>query len=169
MSLPYPFIPVIVIVSKVQEIIPFRASPQGFKMCLLGKGFHTLWAQRPAGTRSFLQWTWNLCQILPLLGPASLLAHCLVSTPFGEQPPHWHVARCLALIPFVTAQAQTHRQQILSSLSFPFRASPQDFKTRLLGKGFHTLIKSVSFSSSINVGLWDLTPYIEIGLEDRSY
>ena len=26
------------------------------------------------------------------------------------------------------------------SLGFPFRGSPQDFKTRLLGEGFHTLI-----------------------------
>ena len=39
-----------------------------------------------------------------LRAPASLLAHHLVSTPFGEQPPCWHIARCLALIPFVTAQ-----------------------------------------------------------------
>ena len=30
---------------------------------------------------------------------------------------------------------------------FPFRASPQSFKTHLLGRGFHTLIKNASFSS----------------------
>ena len=39
-------------------------------------------------------------QIHPLRGPASL-AHRLVSTPFGEEPPYWHLAR----IPFATAQA----------------------------------------------------------------
>ena len=35
---------------------------------------------------------------------------------------------------------------------FPFRAFPQDFKTRLLGEGFHTFIKGLLFSSPINVG-----------------
>ena len=34
-----------------------------------------------------------------------LLAHRLVSTPLGAQPPRWHLAQCLALIPFVTTQA----------------------------------------------------------------
>ena len=41
---------------------------------------------------------------------------------------------------------------MLSSMGFPFRTSPQDFKTRLLGRGFHTLIKNVSFSLPINMG-----------------
>ena len=45
------------------------------------------------------------------------LAHCLMSTPFGTQPPR----QCLALIPFVTIQV--HRLHILSSLDF----HPQGF------------------------------------------
>ena len=81
---------------------PFRASPQGFKTHLLGKGFHTLingvsFSSQPmwditihlpsgpnvlAGTRSFLQSMWDPHQIHPLRGPASLLAHRLASTPF---------------------------------------------------------------------------------------
>ena len=44
-------------------------------------------------------------QIHPLQGPTSLLAHHLMSIPFREQPPRWHIFRCLALIPFVTVQA----------------------------------------------------------------
>ena len=41
---------------------------------------------------------------------------------------------------------------IFSSLGFPFRASPQGFKMRLLRRGFHTLIKNASFPSLTNVG-----------------
>ena len=82
----------------------FRASPQGFKTRLLGEGFHTLLKDvlfssptnvghhNPppsgpsvlVGTRSFLQSIWDPLQIHPLWGPASLLAHRLVSTPFRE-------------------------------------------------------------------------------------
>ena len=53
---------------------------------------------------------------------------------------------------------QTYRGQILSSLGFPFRASPQGFKTRLLGEGFHTLINGGLFSSPTNVGTSQSTP-----------
>ena len=73
-----------------------------------------------------------------LRDPASLLVHHIVSTPFGEQPPRWQIAQCLALIPFVTAQV--HRYQILSFMGFPFRDSPQGFKTHTIGSGFHILI-----------------------------
>ena len=94
-----------------QQILSYLGFP--------GKGFHTLikgvWfssygisqstpLQGPA-SRSFLQSMWDPYQIHLLRGLASLLAHRLMSTPFGEQPPHRHIARCLALIPFVTAQA----------------------------------------------------------------
>ena len=44
-----------------------------------------------AGTRSFIQLMWNHPQIHPLWGPASLLAHRLVSTPFGEQREGRHI------------------------------------------------------------------------------
>ena len=37
-------------------------------------------------------------------------------------------------------------------ISFPFGLALKIFKTRLLGRGFHTLIKSVSFSSPTDVG-----------------
>ena len=45
--------------------------------------------------------------------------------------------------------SQIHRYQILSSLGFPFHASPQDFK---IGEGFHTLINGDLFFSPTNVG-----------------
>ena len=41
---------------------------------------------------------------------------------------------------------------ILSFLDFFFRAFSQGFITHVLGEGFHTLIKSVLFSSITNVG-----------------
>ena len=58
----------------------------------------------------------------------------------------------LNYIRIVNVTAQAHCYQILSSLSFPFRNSPQHLKTLLFGRGFHTLIKGVSFYSTINVG-----------------
>ena len=42
----------------------------------------------------------------------------------------------------------------LSLADISFRGSPQDFKTRLLGEGFHTLIKGDLFSSQ---PMWDIT------------
>ena len=53
---------------------------------------------------------------------------------------------------------QIHRYQILFSLGSLFWASPQDFKTCLLGEGFHTLIHDVLFSSATNVGHHNLPP-----------
>ena len=53
----------------------------------------------------FLQSMWDPHQIYFLQGLAFLSVHRLVSTPFKEEPPRWHIVRCLALIPFVTAQA----------------------------------------------------------------
>ena len=41
---------------------------------------------------------------------------------------------------FEKVSSQFENGNILSSLGFLFRASPQGFKTRLLGEGFHTLI-----------------------------
>ena len=57
-------------------------------------------------------------------------------------------------LPFFLRRIQKH---LYNSPSPPrvdivlFRASPQDFKMRLLGRGFHTLIKNVSFSSPTDV------------------
>ena len=48
---------------------------------------------------------------------------------------------------------------MLFSLGFPFRASPQGFKTRLLGDGFHTLINCGLFSSPTNVGHHNPPPF----------
>ena len=57
-----------------------------------------------------------------------------------------HLQECLRLWLCVTAQA--HRYLILSFLGFPFKI----FRTYLLGRGFQTFIKNVSFSSQTDVG-----------------
>ena len=127
-------------------------------------------------------------------GPASLQSHCLVSSPFEEQPRRWYIVQCrhsfislrdmgphqihLPLGPSVltgtpprvfplrrTTSLLAHSPvsdsniicngpstplaKILSSLRFYFRASPQGFITRLLGKDFQ-IHKGVSFSSPTN-------------------
>ena len=58
----------------------------------------------------------------------------------------------------------------LSLSGFPFRASPQDFKTRMLGEGFHTLIKGLLFSSPTNVGYHNvcLLPQMEEENDDMA-
>ena len=44
-------------------------------------------------------------------------------------------------------------------LNFHFRVSPQVIKMRLLGRGLHTLIKNVSFSSRTDVGSHNPPPF----------
>ena len=147
----------------------------GFKTRLLGEGFHTLingglfssptnvehhnpppfGAQRPRW-HSFLPpidvepppnppplgpsvLTGTPPCVYPLRGTARRLAHCPVSgsdTICNDPDPP------LADIVLLG----------LSLSGFPFRASPQSFKTRLLGQGFHTLINDVLFSSPTNMG-----------------
>ena len=58
----------------------------------------------PASSLTLVSFS-NRCgtlQFTPLRDLASLLAYRFVSTPFGAQPPHWHIAH-LALILFVSA------------------------------------------------------------------
>ena len=99
----------------------FGFPSRSFKTRLLGKGFHTL----IKGVSFSSPTNVGFSQSTPLRGPASLLAHRLVSTPFGEQPPRWLIVRCLTLILFV--MAQVHPQQTLSFLDFSFRDFPQGF------------------------------------------
>ena len=69
--------------------------------------------------------------------------------PLGAQPSRWHIAWCLVLIPFITAQTAANRY--CSIWTFPYGFSLKVFKTHLLGRDFHTLIKNVSFSSPTDV------------------
>ena len=47
----------------------------------------------------------------------------------------------------------------ISSLGFPFQAPLKVFKTRLLGRGFHTLIKNDSFPSPTDMGSHNPPPF----------
>ena len=111
-----------------------------------------------ADTRSSLQSMWDLTihppsgpsvlagtspDVHPLQGSPSSLAHCPVSTSFEPHRPHRHTARCLALIPFVSRYCPLW--------AFLFGLHLKVFKTRLLGRGSHTLIKNVSFPSPTGV------------------
>ena len=90
---------------------------------LLGRGFHTIMKNAsfssstdvgsynplPSGPTSFLSLVpffnrRGTPKSTSIRGPTSLLAHRLVSTPLQAQSPRWHVARRLALIPFVAGQ-----------------------------------------------------------------
>ena len=72
----------------------FWTFSQNFKMHLLREGFHT-------PINGILFSSTNVRHHNPPPSRlTSLLAHCLVSTPFREQPPRWHIVQCLALIPF---------------------------------------------------------------------
>ena len=90
-------------------------------------------------------------------GPSVLTGTPPRLPPFGEQPPRWHIVRYLALISFVTAQSTPLANIVFFGLSL--LGFPSGFKTCLLGKGFHTLIKGVSFSSPTNVGYHNPPPF----------
>ena len=71
---------------------------------------------------------------------ASLLAHRLVSTPLQGS------SSSLAHHPVFDSDIICNGSSLLLSVSLKV------FKTRLLGRGFHTLIKNVSFPTPTNVG-----------------
>ena len=102
------------------------------------------------GTHSFLQSMWNPHQTTPLQGPASLLAHRLVSTSLQG------TASSLAYRPVSGSDTICNGPSppLTDIFLFEFSLSgfPSRFKMRLLGRGFHTLIKGVSFSSPTDVG-----------------
>ena len=99
------------------------------------------------GTRSPLQSMWDPS----LQGPVSLLAHHLVSTPLRDS------VSSLAHRPVYGSNIICNgRRPLLADIVlfwvFPFRLPHKVFKTRLLRRGFHTLIKNVSFPSPTDVG-----------------
>ena len=97
---------------------------------------------------------YRISQSTPLQGPASLMAHHPVSTTLRSS------ASSLAHRSVSSSGTICNNPSPpLFSLNFSFRASPQGFKTRLLGRGFHTLIKNVLFSSSTDVGSHRMRPY----------
>ena len=86
----------------------------------------------------------------PHLGPTSLLAPRLVSTPLrgtarrlAHRPVSGSDTICNGLDPPLAD---------IVLFGFPFWAFPQGFKTRLVGEGFHTLINGGLFSFPSNVG-----------------
>ena len=72
--------------------------------------------------------------------------------------PMWDITIHPSSGPSVLAGTRSFIQS-MCSLGFPFRASPQGFKTRLLGEGFHTLINGGLFSSLTNVGHHNPPPF----------
>ena len=135
------------------NIILFGIPLKVFRTRLQGRGFHTLIknvsfsspndvrSHNPtssgprvlADTHSPLQSMWDLT-IHPLSGP-SVLA--------GTPPSVWH---CNSSSPLLVN-------------FFLFGLSLKVFKTRLLGRSFHTLIKNVSFSSPNNVRSHNPPPF----------
>ena len=88
----------------------FRTSPQSFRTRLLRECFHTLINGGFFSSPTIVGHHNHPHSFLPPINvepppfAASLLAHRLVSTPFGEGREGWHIVQCLALIPFVTTQ-----------------------------------------------------------------
>ena len=112
---------------------PFRLPLKVCKTCLLGRGFHTF-----INGVSFSSPTEVGYHILFSLGFFSRFLKCVylgeVSTPllrvFRSPPqPRWDITYC-------------------PLWAFPFGLPLKVFKTCLLGRGFYTVIKGVSFSSA---------------------
>ena len=100
-----------------------------------------------ASTRSLFKSMWDL----PIHPPPPFEAQrpcwhtALCPPPFKAQPPRWHIAQCLPLIPFITIQV--HRSQLFVVVGLPLKV----FKMCMLKKGFHALIKNISFYSPTDV------------------
>ena len=148
-------------------------------MHLLGEGFHTLiphpykWyfvllpsqcgtlqSTPPSGpsvltgTLSFLQSMWDCHQIHPFG------AQRLTSTPPRVYPLQKTTRRLAHRLVSGSDTICNGSDPPLANIvlfGLPFRASPQGFKTRLLGEGFNTLINGILFSSPTNVGHHNFT------------
>ena len=83
---------------------------------------------------------------LPPSGTSVLLTHYLVSTPFQGS------ASLLAHRPVSVFDTICNGSSLPSADISLFKLFLEVFKTCLLGRGFHTLIKNASFSSPIDVG-----------------
>ena len=94
---------------------------QDFKTRLLVRSFHT-----------FIRNASIFCLI-------DVRSHNPLSLNF--QRPRWHIARYLDLIPLLQTKPTTSRYYSL----WTFTSELPLKKTHLLGRGFHTLIKNVSF------------------------
>ena len=114
-------------------IVRFGPRPHSFKTCLLGRSFHTL-----IKNALFSSPTNVGSHNPPPLGPASSLEH---------RPMSGSETICNRLSPPLANNLR-------------FGPQPHGFKTHLLGRGFHTLIKNVSFSSPTNVGSHLLGPSV---------
>ena len=92
------------------DIVLCGLSPQGFKTCLIGRGFHTL--IRNASFSS----------------PTNMGSHN--PPPLGAQHLCWHIARCLDSILVIKPK--------LTAIRYcPLWAFPQGFKTRVLRRFPH--------------------------------
>ena len=100
-----------------------------------------------AGTHSFFQSMWDPPKSTSLWGLVSLLAHRLVSTPLRRTARRL-VHRPVSGSDTICNDSAPPLADIVLFRLF-FRASPQCFKTRLLGKGFHT---GILFSSPNQCG-----------------
>jgi len=90
----------------------------------------------------------GISQSTPLWGPASLLTHCLVSTPLRGSASS--LAHHLVSSSYTICNGTASRY--CPPWVFPIELPLKVFKTRLLERGFHSLIKNNSFSSPTDVG-----------------
>ena len=127
--------------------------------CLLGRGFHTLikgvlfssptdvGSHNPTSSLELVPSSNRFGTLIhPHLGPVFLLAHRLVSNPFRG------TASSLARRPVSNSDTICNgpSPRLASIILFGFFFL--NFTTCLLGRGFHTLIKGVWFSSPTDVG-----------------
>ena len=103
-----------------------------------------------AGNHALLQSMWGP-QSTPFRGLASLLAHRLMSTPLRGST--CSLAHHLVSGSHTICNGPSPPlADIVSLWAFSFGLPLKVFKTHLIGRSFHTLIKNASFSSSTDVG-----------------
>ena len=96
-------------------------------------------------------------QSTSFLGPVSLLAHRLLSTPFrGSTFSLTH--RPVSGSDTIWNSPKPTASRYCPLWVFPFELPLKVFKMHLLGRGFHTRVKNISFSSPNDVGSHNSSP-----------
>ena len=139
--------------------VTYHRQPHDFKTRLLRRGFYTLIkgvsfsSLTDVGSYNPPPFETQHPRWHSFISPICV-GHPTKSTPFGAQRPYWHtLAHCIMPGSYtICKRPRPTASRYCRLWLVTYCRQSYGFKMGLLGRGFHTLIKSVSFFSPTDVG-----------------